>query len=211
MTDAALTFRPRTAWRRAAFGVFAGFACLALAACGEDDGTVETTTMFEAPAWVSQIGGSSGTTDPTNGDDGSGGPTLQGLRVTIEGVAEPLIVPAGNVVLNETLLTRTLVAPGVANDGSTQLTLSLTFLTAVDPPATFNLVLGPPQSNDTASLAYGETTTSSSNGVTGVTTGRLQLDRWTTTRIDGEFSADVFMADGSRRIIRDGVIRIQRP
>ncbi len=183
---------------------------LSLGACGAEDAPAEQVSQFEAPAWVSRLGGSGTATDTTDGGGGEGVVASYGVQVVVPGVAEPLVVPEGNVVVNETLITRGLFAPGLSADGSRQVSLTLSLLGAATPPATLTLQLGPPQSAAEASLFYGESTTSSANNITAVTAGELVLERWSDTRIDGTFSAEIFLADGSTRSLQGGTIRLRR-
>ena len=182
---------------------------LSLGACGAEDDPAEQVSQFEAPAWVSRLGGADAATDTTDGG-GDGAVVSYGVQVVVPGVAEPLVVPESNVVINETLVTRGLFAPGLSADGSRQVSLTLSLLGATTPPATLTLQLGPPQSAGEASLFYGESTTSSANNITAVTAGELVLERWSDTRIDGTFSAEVFLADGSARSLQGGTIRLRR-
>lgn len=179
-----------------------------VAACGAEDEPAEVVTQFEPPAWVSRLDGAGGTTDDT--DDGGGEVAAYGLQVVIPGVAEPLVVPEGNVVINENLLSRNLFAPGLSADGSRQVSLTITLLAAATPPAEMDFQLGPPQAADEATLFYGESSTSSANNITGVTSGKLTLERWSDTRVDGTFSAEIFLADGTARSLQGGTIRIRR-
>lgn len=196
-------------------GIVAAFVFSALGslvgACGAQDGPGgEDATRFEAPAWVNNLGRTSAATGSTSGDDGTT-PDFYGVVAEIDGVAEPLIVPESNVVVNTTNL-RVLFAPGVADDGETQVSLSWTMLPTVQAPATLGLVLGPfPESNDEAVFAYSESATSGqANDVTAITRGQLKLERWSDSQINGTFSAAIHLRDGSARRIDDGLIRVRR-
>lgn len=189
---------------------FLAVSLLALvAACGAEDEPAETVTQFEPPAWVTRLDGAGETTDGTDGG-GGGEVAAYGVQVGIPGVAEPLVVPEGNVVINENLLSRNIFAPGLSADGSRQVSLTITLLAAATPPAEMDFQLGPPQSAGEATLFYGESSTSSANNITGVTSGQLVLERWSDTRIDGTFSAEIFLADGTARSLQGGTIRIRR-
>lgn len=184
---------------------------LLVGACGDGDDTAsEPVTQFQPPAWVSRLGGAGAATDATDDGDGGGTVVSYGIQAVVPGVAEPLVVPEGNVVVNDTVLTRGLFAPGLSADGSRQISLTFSLLTAATPPVTLSLQLGPPQSAAEATLFYGESTTTSANNVTAVTAGELTIERWSDSRIDGTFSAQVFLADGSSRSLQSGTIRLRR-
>ncbi|RMF18647.1 MAG: hypothetical protein D6761_02190 [Candidatus Dadabacteria bacterium] len=182
---------------------------LVLPGCGGDNGE-EPGTVFDPPSWVLDLGdGSVG-----GAGSGSGSATVQetfrGVKATIPGVAEPLIVAETNVVATETQLTRTLTANGTADDGDTVITIQFSVLQTASAPQRFTLVATPPATNDQANLTYSEVIVGGvANPLTAVIDGELDLERWTDIQARGTFAANIILADGQARAVSDGIIDVR--
>lgn len=182
---------------------------LVLNAC---DNNQETEgTVFEPPAWVLALsnGGLAGDTVGDNTTVTSGPVDFYGVKATIDDVAEPLIIAETNTIVQQTQVTKNLIANGIADDGETILTLSWTVLQTVAPPADLMLVFTP-VANDQAGFAYSESLTSTPpNAVTSIVSGVLKLQRWNDIQVRGTFQAQVILADGTTRSISDGTINVR--
>ena len=183
---------------------------LAMPACG-GDGTDEAGTVFDPPSWVLDLGdGAVGGAGSGAGGGGDVQETFRGLKATIPGVAEPLIVAETNVVATETQVTRTLTANGTADDGDTVVTIQFSVLQTASAPQRFVLVATPPAANDQANLTYSEVIVGGvANPVTAVLDGELDLERWTDIQARGTFSASILLADGQARAVSDGIIDVR--
>ena len=181
--------------------------------CGDDSENAEGT-VFDPPPWVNNIDPESPSPFAGTGTDDTSptSTTFRGARMTIADVAEPLVVPEGNVVDNSTAVQRSLVANGTADDGSTLLTVSWSVLSTISPPVTVTLraPTDAQPGNDEGVLTYSETVTGAATiTVTAVTAGEMVVERWSDTRVVAEFEAEILMADGTARSISNGIIDVR--
>ncbi len=193
--------------------ILAGLAaCLLLATgCGEDNASSGNGTVFECPTrYCSALGDAVGNFEGSSTDTTSQVPTtFRGVRATVDGIADPWIVPEDNVIDQTTALTQSMTAIGTADNPDVVITMVWTVAATINPPDTLALTLTPPGTNS-AQFFYAETVTSGAqNPVTAIVSGELDLKRWSDVSAEGTFDAQVILQDGASRTIADGIIDVR--